>query len=172
MKTLLLLSALFALLHGSTAWACSCVEEKISEQEKIAKAYKQDALIFTGRVLSAETIVTIDTLRTRTRRAGTDSIYGYQRRELVRYTFAVDRRLKGTAGGPTVQVSAPADEAACGKVFRPGEAYLVHAFVVSQDNSSRPITPYFATGLCTRTKALRLTRRAELRQLARLAARG
>lgn len=174
MKNLLLVLA-FILLRFSVAQACSCVGERISEKKKIAKAYKQDALIFTGRVLRADTRRAGDTLHGRSQFSGVDTVYTL-RQATVRYTFAVSRLLKGPAGAATVTVSARTDGSACGKVFRLGTDYLVHAYLLDQEQSLsgnlKRIPPYFATGLCQRTKELRATRRAELRQLARLAARG
>ncbi len=172
MKVLLLVATL--LLNGSGARACSCVGEKIPEKQKIAKARAQASLVFTGRVVAVAEVVETDTVHFRTR-AGADTVVTSQR-QYRRYTFAVAQQLKGPPAGTTVAVRTDGPGSSCGVTYRVGADFVVFAYSVDSAYSlrgvARPVAPYFATGLCTRTKELRYTKAAELRQLRRLARRG
>lgn len=175
MKTSLLV-CLLLLLRAATALACSCVSTGGSEKQKIAAAYQQDALIFVGQVLSAETIVTTDTVRVSDTGPAEQQIR-LIRHEMVRYTFAVQRQLKGVATGPTVLIASETASSSCGKQFKVGSKHLVYAFRVTQKASlyggaPENIVPYYATSLCNRNQELNNVKRSELKQLAQLAKAG
>ncbi|MBD2714500.1 hypothetical protein KBK19_05595 [Microvirga sp. STR05] len=170
MKTILLL-LLSVLLHVSVAQACSCVTTGKSERQKIADAYRQDALIFVGRVVSIDTVTTTDTVRVSDTGPAAQQ-FQLIRHEKLRYTFAVARQFKGTATGPTVLVASEISSASCGKHFAVGSEQLVYAFLVTQKESVyggelEDVTPYYATSLCNRSQELKSVKRAELKQLAK-----
>lgn len=169
MKTLLLASVLF--LVSSRAWACSCVGERISEKAKIAKAQAQASLVFTGRVTSEELVEMADTAHVRSR-SGRDTVLT-ARQQFRKYTFAVIQQLKGQPVASSVVVFTAGPSSSCGVSYRVGAEFVVFAHVVDTASNARgaerKIAPYFVTGLCTRTKELRYSRAAELRQLKRLA---
>jgi hypothetical protein len=175
MKTILL-AVLLLLLRISTVQACSCINAGGSEKQKVKAAYRQDALIFVGRVVSVETVLTTDTVRV----ADTGPVerqFQYIRHEMLRYTFAVSQQLKGKAAGPTVLVSTETSSSSCGKEFKVGSEQLVYAFLVSQKESRyggppEDITPYYATSLCNRNQELSQVKQAELKQLKKLAKAG
>ena len=172
MKTIFL--AWVLLLNLSPAWACSCVEERISEKAKIAKARAQASLVFTGCVTAAEVVEMTDTAHLRAR-AGQDTVVT-TRQQYRRYTFAVIRQLKGHSAATSVVVFTAGPGSSCGVSYRVGAELVVFAYMVdAADNlrgGTKKIPPYFVTGLCTRTKDLRSTKPAELRQLKRLAHQG
>lgn len=169
MKTILLVWVL--LLNLCPAWACACVEERIPEKAKIAKAQAQAGLIFTGRVTSAEVVEMTDTAHLRVR-AGRDTVVT-TRQQYRKYTFAVIRQLKGHSVATSVVVFTDGPGSSCGVSYRVGAEFVVFAYLVdTADNlrgATKKISPYLVTGLCTRTKELRSTKSAELRQLKRLA---
>jgi hypothetical protein len=169
MKILLLILTL--LLNGSGAWACSCISENIPEREKIAKAQAQASLIFTGRVVSEEMVELTDTVHLRTR-SGQDTVVT-SRQQYRKYTFAVTERLKGQPTAATVAILTAGPGSSCGVSYRVGADFVVFAYAVDKVYTLRgvekPIPPYFSTGMCTRTKELRYTQAAELRQLRQLA---
>ncbi|MBC6696969.1 hypothetical protein [Hymenobacter sp. BT190] len=176
MKTILLALLLF-ILRISSAQACSCVSgARVSEKQQIAAAYQRDALIFVGKVVSVETVVTTDSLRV----ADTGPVekqFHLIRRETLRYTFAVSQQLKGTATGPTVLIASEASSSMCGKQFKVGSEQLIYAFLVTQKASPyggepENITPYYETSLCNRSQELSQVKPAELKQLRKLAKAG
>ncbi|RSK45990.1 hypothetical protein [Hymenobacter perfusus] len=172
MKSALLI-ALLLFVHSSVALACSCVSGSGSEKQQIATAYQRDALVFVGRVVAVETVVTTDTLQV------SDTGPLAERTQLVRqesfrYTFAVSRKYKGLTTEDTVRVSSAMQSASCGREFRVGSAYLLYGFQISEKASpygspATSITPYFATSLCNRGQELKDVKRAELKQLKKLA---
>lgn len=175
MKTTLILILAIVLLRSSVAQACSCINPGGTEQEKIAAAYQQDALIFVGRVLRVDTVTTTDTVRVAPTPTGSggEQVHILQHKKL-QYTFAVSRKLKGEVSGRTVRVATEMQSASCGRLFRVGGRYLVHTFLVSQKESlaggePENIPPYYATSLCNRGQELNKTKRAELKQLRKLA---
>jgi len=175
MKTILLASILL-LFQASVVWGCSCINAVVSEKQKIAAAYQQDDLIFVGRVVRVETIVTTDTLRVSDTGPAEQQIR-LIRHEMLRYTFAVTQQLKGLAPGPTVRVASETSSSSCGKQFKLGSKQLVYAFLVTQKASlysgvPESIVPYYATSLCNRSQDLNKVKRAELKQLAQLAKAG
>ncbi|AII52639.1 hypothetical protein [Hymenobacter sp. APR13] len=176
MKTILLAVLLLA-FHISTAQACSCISgARVSEKQQIAAAYQRDALIFVGKVVSVETVVTTDSVRV----ADTGPVqkqFQLVRRETLRYTFAVAQQLKGAATGPTVWIASETSSSMCGKQFKVGSEQLVYAYLVSQKESPyggelRNITPYYETSLCNRSQELNQVKPAELKQLRKLAEAG
>lgn len=173
MKTLLLIWCL--LLSGGGAWACSCVNEKSPEKQKIAKAHAQAGLVFTGRVVAEALVEKTDTTHFRTR-SGADTVVT-SRQQYLQYTFAITQQLKGQpVAAATVAVLTARSGAACGISFQVGADVLVFAYSVdtaySPRGTTKPVPPYFMTGLCTRSKELRYTEAAELRQLKQLAGLG
>ncbi len=171
----LLLAVLLLFLTSSAAQACSCVGEKLPQEQLVAKAHGQASLIFTGRVVSVEDVTITDTTHFRSPAAGADTVL-ISRRQARRYTFAVTETLKGTAGGPMVVVVTAGAGSSCGVSYAVGSERLVYAYTVdtTQDLTGvlKKIKPYFATGLCTRTQDLRATKASELRQLRQLARKG
>jgi hypothetical protein len=159
------------LMSCANAWACSCIEERISEKAKTAKARAQASLVFTGRVVAEELIEVTDTTHLRTR-TGQDTVLTV-RVQQRKYTFAVRQLLKGQASAATVPVLTAGPGSSCGVSYKVGDDYVVYAYAMDTATNLRgvekKITPYFATGLCTRTKELCYTQAAELRQLQRLA---
>jgi len=175
MKSVLLI-ALLLVLHSSVALACSCVSGSGSEKQQIATAYQRDALVFVGRVVAVETVVTTDTLQVSDTGPLAERIR-LVRQESFRYTFAVLRKYKGLTTEDTVRVSSATQSASCGREFRVGSAYLLYGFQISEETSpyggpATPITPYFATSLCNRGQELKDVKRAELKQLKKLAQTG
>ncbi|MDO7851456.1 hypothetical protein [Hymenobacter convexus] len=172
LKALLLTCVL--LLNLSSVWACSCVSENIPEKQKIAKAHAQAGLVFTGRLESVALVEKVDTLHLRSR-TGADTVVTL-RQQFRQYTFAMTRQLKGSPAGATVVVQTDGPGSSCGVSYRVGADFVVFAYAIdtaySPRGTVRPVTPYFITGLCTRTKELRYTKAAELRQLRRLARQG
>ena len=170
----ILLSVLSFLLAASSAWACSCVEDKnLSEEHKIANSYTRASLVIVGRVVKAEPVRVIDSVRTKSSFSGLDTIYT-SAREQIRYTFAVSKLLKGkVAATSLVTIMSAAQSAACGVNFKTGMEYLVYAYTVDQSpgpgGTPQKTTPYYATGLCERHQELRAVKSAELRQLRRIA---
>ena len=171
MKTILA-ACIIILLTLPSAWACSCVGERISEKQQVAKAYAQASLIFTGRVTSVEKVTRVDTVHARSRHSGRDTVYNIPHSD-VRYTFAVSRVWKGKPIGPTVVLVTAGPSSSCGVSYAVGSERLVYAHSVDEEDnhrgSTRKIPPYYSTGLCTRTKELRYTQRREIRQLGHLA---
>ena len=170
MKTILLL-LLSVLLHASVAQACSCINAGGSEKQKVKAAYRQDALIFVGRVVSVDTVVTTDSVRVSDTGPAAQQFH-LIRHEKLRYTFAVARQFKGTPAGPTVLVASETSSAACGKQFAVDSEQLVYAFLVTQKESAyggelEDVTQYYATSLCNRSQELKSVKRAELKQLAK-----
>ena len=159
------------LLSCANAWACSCIEDRISEKEKIAKARTQAQLVFTGRIVSEELIEAMDTTHLRTR-TGQDTVLT-TRVQYHKYTFAVTESLKGPAGPATVAVRTAGPGSSCGVYYKVGAEYVVFAYTVDTAQNlrgvERKVTPYYVTGMCTRTKELRATPATELQQLRRLA---
>ncbi|MDO7846378.1 hypothetical protein Q5H92_08425 [Hymenobacter sp. M29] len=172
MKTLLL--TCFLLLYLSGAWACSCISENLPEKQKIAKAHAQASLIFTGRLESVALVEKTDTIHFRSR-AGADTVVT-MRQQFRQYTFAITQQLKGAPAGATVVVLTDGPGSSCGVSYRAGADFVVFAYAIdtaySPRGTARRVTPYFTTGLCTRTKELRYAKAAELRQLRRLARQG
>ena len=173
----ILLALLLLIFRMPTAQACSCVSGvRVSEKQQIAAAYQRDALIFVGKVVSVETVVTTDSVRV-SDTGPVEKQFQLIRRETLRYTFAVSRQLKGTATGPTVFIASETSGAMCGKQFKVGSEQLVYAFLVAQKDSPyggelRNITPYYETSLCNRSQELGQVKQAELKQLKKLAKAG
>ncbi|MET4108669.1 hypothetical protein [Hymenobacter sp. UYP22] len=166
----------FLLLHSSAALACSCIGAIGSEKEQVAAAYQRDALVFVGRVLSVEKVVTTDTLWV-SDTGPLEQRVRLTQHETFRYTFAVARKYKGLTTESRVQVSSETQSASCGREFKVGSAYLLYGFQVSEKypadgGPATPIAPYFATSLCNRGQELREVKRAELKQLKKLAKAG
>jgi hypothetical protein len=172
MKYLLL--ACFVLFQLPAARACSCIEDRIPEKEKIAKAWAQAQLVFTGRVVAEELVEMTDTTHLRTR-TGQDTVITV-RVQYRKYTFAVEQPLKGPASPATVVVFTAGPGSSCGVSYKVGAGYVVFAYTVATATNlrgvERKVAPYYLTGLCTRTKELRHTQQAELRQLRQLARQG
>ncbi|GGG30239.1 hypothetical protein [Hymenobacter glacieicola] len=174
MKSILVVLAL--LLPSFGALACSCVSGTGSEKQQIAAAYRQDALVFVGRVTGVETIVTTDTVQVADTGPMEQRIR-LIRHESLRYTFAVLQRFKRPLNESRVQVFTESQSASCGREFKVGAKYLVYAFQVSETGSLTggppvPVTPYFATSSCNRGQRLKHVSRTELRQLKKLAQSG
>lgn len=169
MKSLLLLTCLLVLLSGR-GWACSCVTERISEKEQIAKDYSQAAAVFIGRIVRAEPIMRVDTAHFRSRHSGQDTVLT-SRHNGVRYTFAISRLLKGSGVGPEVFVES--DNTSCGVTLAMGSERLMYAYSVNVESDLRGVLrrvdPYYFTDVCSRHQELRYTKAAELRQLRQLA---
>jgi hypothetical protein len=174
MKALLLL-LLLTLPRLSVAQRCKCIDDGLPQEKKIADAYRYNALVFTGRVLRADTLRAGEPLHGRSQFSNADTVYPL-RHSTVRYTFAISRLLKGPAGtAATVLVTARPDADGCGMTFRPDTDYLIHAYWLDLEEmlssrESKRIPRYLATGPCGRPKELRAAPPAELRQLAWLAA--
>jgi hypothetical protein len=165
--------SLFLLLPGAVAEACTCVSVRASEKQKIATAYRQEALIFVGRVLRVDTVATTDTIQVADHGPAEQRIRLIRREEL-RYTFAVSRQFKGPQNIATVQLFTETQSSMCGKQFAIGSEHLVYAFQVSLKVSPYggapvPVPPYFATSICDRNQPINRVKRGELRYLARLA---
>ncbi|MCC2548624.1 hypothetical protein LJY25_19405 [Hymenobacter sp. BT175] len=173
MKALFLTAILLFLLPD--ARACSCVTENIPQKQQIAKAYAQASLIFTGRVTAVEDVTSMDTTQLTSPATGRDTLL-ISRRQFRRYTFAVQRQLKGVAVGPTVMIVTDGPGSSCGVSYAVGSERLVYAYTVdmTQDLAGvvKKVAPYFVTGMCTRTQELRYTQAAELKQLRKLAKAG
>ncbi|MFD2720520.1 hypothetical protein ACFST9_17500 [Hymenobacter monticola] len=172
MKAFLLACCL--LMNCANAWACSCIEARIPEKEKIAKAWTQAQLVFTGRVVSESLVEMTDTAHLRTR-TGRDTVIT-RRMQYRKYTFAVTQPLKGAAGPATIEVLTAGVGSSCGVFYKVGDEFVVFAYTVDTAQNlrgvERKITPYYSTGMCTRTKELRYTAAAELQQLRQLAKKG
>ncbi|AHJ99125.1 hypothetical protein [Hymenobacter swuensis] len=171
-----LLIAMFLFLHSSVALACSCVGGSGSEKQQIATAYQRDALVFVGRVVAVETVVTTDTLQV-SDTGPLEQRTQMVRKESFRYTFTVSRKYKGLTTEDTVLVSSATQSASCGREFKAGAEYLLYGFQISEKASpyggpATPIPPYFATSLCNRGQELKDVKRAELKQLKKLAQAG
>jgi hypothetical protein len=171
MRNFFLLS-ITLLLAYSRAWACSCVDDKLPENHKIAKSYAQSSVVFTGRVTKVEPFITTTVVRARSPHSGQDTTYT-QRHESLRYTFAVSQLLKGEAVGPTVLVETESQSAACGVSFAVGSEQLVYGYTVAKqaDTSQKVqnIPLRYATSLCSRHQELRNVKLSELRQLRQMA---
>ncbi|WP_310395325.1 hypothetical protein [Hymenobacter sp.] len=171
MKVILLAVSL-VLFTSPAVWACLCVTEKISEKEKIAKDYAQAAVVFTGRVVRAESIMRADTAHFRSRHSDRDTVLTSQHAG-VRYTFAVSRLLKGSGVGPEVFVTS--DNTSCGVALAVDSERLMYAYSVDVEpnlrGALRRVAPYYATDVCSRHQELRYTKAAERRQLRQLAKR-
>ena len=166
------LVVLLLFFHSSVVLACSCVNGSGSEGQQIIAAYHRDALVFMGRVVAVEIVVTTDTVRVSDTGPLEQRIRLVQH-EMFRYTFAMSRKYKGLTTGDTVLVSSATKSDSCGRRFKVGSAYLVYAFQINEKASLYgppvPIAPYFATSLCNRGQELKRVPRAELRQLKKLA---
>lgn len=170
-KSILLFLLAALLLTVPAARACSCLATAAREQQQIATAYAQDALIFIGRVIKVETVVSVDTTHAG---GAAPSQAGSSRRETYRYTFAISRLLKGRVTGRTVFIHTETSSSSCGVSLKINSRQLVHAFVVEQEQpraqaNATPAAPYYATSLCHRTKELKYAKRTELQQLYQLA---
>jgi hypothetical protein len=168
-----LIIALYLFLHVSVAEACTCVSARTSEKQRIATAYRQEALIFVGRVLHVDTVATTDTVQVADR-GPVEQRIRLIRREQLRYTFAVSRQFKGPQDSSTVQLYTETQSSMCGKQFTIGSEHLVYAYQVSLKASPYggppvPVPPYFATSICDRNQPISRVKRGELRYLARLA---
>lgn len=168
MKNILLTG--FLLLVSSASWACSCVEGRASEKDKIAREFGQAALVFVGRVIRAEPVRLTDTVHVRSHFSGQDTAIIY-RSTALRHTFAVTQLFKGKEIGAEVIVIS--DNTSCGISLAVGTKRLMYAFLVNEEanlsGGVREITPYYATDVCSRHQELRFTRASELRQLRQLA---
>ncbi|MBF9140925.1 hypothetical protein [Hymenobacter properus] len=162
------------LLQFSGAWACSCVNAKLPEKQKIAKAHAQANLVFTGRVVAEALVEKTDTVHIRTR-TGADTVVTSSQ-QYRQFTFAVTQQFKGEPVAATVTVLTATMGASCGTSFRVGADVLIYAYRVDKAYGPRgtvhPVPPYFTTDLCTRNKELRDTQDAEVRQLQELARHG
>lgn len=168
--------ALYLLLHVAVAEGCTCVSARASEKQKIATAYRKEALIFVGRVLRVDTVATTDTVQVADR-GPVEQRIRLIRHEELRYTFAVSRPFKGPQNSSTVQLYTEMQSSMCGKQFAIGSEHLVYAYQVSLKASLYggppvPVPPYFATSICDRNQPISRVKRGELRYLARLAQAG
>ena len=154
--------SILSLLTGPREVACSCVTENIAEDRKISKSYTKASLVLVGKVVKAEPVNP-----TEARRPGQDSTLTVPL-EQIRYTFAVTQLVKGEGVGKTIEISSPAQSAACGVNFTVGIEYLVYAYTASAPAASKA-PPRYLIGLCSRHQELRAVKSAELRQLRRIA---
>ena len=164
---------LYLLLHVAVAEACTCVSARASEKQKIATAYRREALIFVGRVLRVDTVAATDTIQVADR-GPVEQRIRLIRHEELRYTFAVSQQFKGSQNVSTVQLYTETQSSMCGKQFAIGSEHLVYAFQVRLKASPHggppvPVPPYFATSICDRNQPINRVKRGELRYLARLA---
>lgn len=140
-------------LSSISAFACSCIEENISLKKKVEKAYTTSDVIFTGKVISIKD--------------NKDS-------SLLEVVFDVTNVVKGITNKKTISIFTENSSAACGYSFNPGRNYLVYSYTSEYKRKynsleNEKVSPFNATGICTRTSLLESVKNCELRKLKKIA---
>lgn len=133
----LLISACFLTLAGfsSQALACSCIR-----QGSVCESYGNSNAVFIGEVLE---------MKDATKDSPSEEIQWTP----LKFTFKVTEAFTGVESGKTVEVSTGRGGGDCGYRFEVGETYVVYAY----DNKGS-----FGTGICSRTRRLADTDKADL----------
>lgn len=140
MKIYFYFSCVFLCL-SSFANACSCVDQKIPLNETLAKT----DVVFTGKVVK----------KSKEKWIG-NNFYDVE--------FQLIENYKGKRESNLI-VKTSMDDGTCGFPFEEGETYLVFAYKYSADDKENSgAKPQYATGICSRTKAIKFAD-ADLKEL-------
>jgi hypothetical protein len=128
--------------HPMGAWACSCA---VPRSGPTASFYlSQATVVFEGTAVTE-------------RNLSTPYPPGVMGSERHRWTFHVDRTMKGSASG-SVDVLADTEGASCGYVFTAGKKYRVYADQSHREGENGALE----TGSCSGNRVIPVAARTEL----------
>ena len=154
MKIKLILFLVVSVAFTNYTNACTCIEEHISLDKKVTKAFEESELVIIGKVIEIKEYQSYPP-KTYTG-------------DPIAYTFEIEKIFKGVKTASTVTIISSRDGASCGYRFNKGESYLVFSSLSGYFARQTGEDSIFTTSICKRNQVSTLVRRKELKMLEKL----
>ena len=154
MKIKLILFLVVSVAFTNYTNACTCIEEHISLDKKVTKAFEESELVIIGKVIEIKEYQSYPP-KTYTG-------------DPIAYTFEIEKIFKGVKTASTVTIISSRDGASCGYRFNKGESYLVFSSLSGYFARQTGEDLSFTTSICRRNQVSTNVERKELKILEKL----